>query len=270
MKINKELFKHGVTSTVRFAHKHVPEGLIILGTGGVITTVVLACKETPGYVEVLEQAKEDNPDISKVDVAVITAKHYWKPISLCVLSLMCFYLAHSEDLKRQAAALSAYALSEKALREYKEGVIAELGDDKANKVEEAIAQKHIRDFDFPDNIPGQGSLFYIDNIRFPFRADIETMNRIRNDLNAELYSCSGAGMLDGEITLNQVYNRIASECGIRTLGSVTLGDMFGWRADLTGPIEYNKYYGHNEKDEPCCHIEFRPALLTRNINDLYY
>lgn len=270
MKINKELFKQGVGKTVRFAHKHLPDGLIILGTGGVITTVVLACKETPGYIVVLEQAKEEDPDISKVDVAVITAKHYWKPITLCVLSLACFYLAHSEDMKRQAAALSAYAISEKALKEYKEGVISEFGESKASKVDEAIAQKHIREAVFPDTVPGQGSLFYIDNIRFPFRADMNTLERIRNELNAELYSWKGAGALDGEITINQVYNRIAAECNIKTLGSVTLGDKLGFRADLTGPIEFNKYYGHNEFDEPCCHIEFRPKPLTYNLEDIYY
>ena len=94
--------------------------------------------------------------------------------------------------------------------------------------------------------------------------------RIRNELNAELYSWKGAGALDGEITINQVYNRIAAECNIKTLGSVTLGDKLGFRADLTGPIEFNKYYGHNEFDEPCCHIEFRPKPLTYNLEDIYY
>lgn len=271
MKINKEFFKQGGMKIYHFASKHAPTALVILGTGGFVATVIMACKETPSAMEAIEEAKAENPDISKVDIAVIGAKHYWKPALVGTASLACFIGAHSVDLRRQAALSAAATLSERALKEYKDKVVDEIGETKAQRISDAIAQEHIQSYQFKEgDVPGNGTLFIFDWTRQAFRGDLQEVRKLINDLNDDMFQAKGAAYFSGEITLNDLLNGLASICPGYGLGSVRLGDQMGFRVDLTGPIDLNMTYGHNNLGEPCAHIDVHPLPLTENIRDIYY
>lgn len=272
MKITKELVKASTAKAIQFASQHAPTALVGLGTAGFVVTVVTACKSTPKAIEAIEAAKkEKGEDLTIVETAKIGAKHYWKPALIGAVSIGCFVGAHSVDLKRQAALTAAYTLSERTIQEYKAKVIETLGETKADKIEDAIAEKKITSFPFTDvPVQGAGPLWIFAWTNTPFRGDLETIRRVVNDLNDDIYQCKGKAYLDGEIKLNDLLYELSLACNAPQLGSVSLGEQFGFRADLTGPINLNIRYGQNKLGEPCGFIDVHPMPLTSNIKDIYY
>lgn len=274
MKLSKEVIRQSVAKGLKFASNNAPTALVALGTGGFVMTVITACKATPQAVVALEEAKTaKGEDLDIFEKSAICAKYYWKPAIIGTVSLGCFIGSHSISLRRQAALSAAYSLSEKALKEYKDAVAEEIGGTKAEKIEDQIAVNRIQENPVlvsGSAVPGTGPLWIISWTNTPFRGNLEDIRQVINDLNDDLYKCKGKACLSGEITLNDVLYALSTTCGAPQIGSVSLGECFGFSADTTGPIDLDIRYGKSINGEPCGFINLKPEPLTQNLKDAYY
>lgn len=136
---------------------HSPEILTGLGIAGMVTTVVMAVKATPKALESIEEKKKEVYDeldpidvpsqalpedvkLKPAEVVKVTWKHYIPATVTGVASIACIIGASRVNLKRNAALVTAYNLSQTALTEYKEKVVETIGEKKEQKVREAIAK----------------------------------------------------------------------------------------------------------------------------------
>ena len=64
--------------------------------------------------------------------------------ALSVGSTVCLIAAHGENQRRNAALATAYALSESALKDYREKVTETVGPKKAEAVDDAVARDKLK------------------------------------------------------------------------------------------------------------------------------
>lgn len=133
-----------IFNTVKKAvEKKSPEILIAFGIAGMITTTVLAVKATPKAMEKIKEVEKNKKEefdrdhgyseldtmfkLTKPEVVKATWKCYIPAAISGATSIACIVGANTVHSKRNAAIATAYKLSEKALTEYKEATIEEVG-----------------------------------------------------------------------------------------------------------------------------------------------
>lgn len=151
--------------------KHSPEILMIVGTAGIVTSVVLACKATLKAQDILSEAKEnlealreyqENDNVVKteeytdddfrkarvVEVAktgVKLAKVYAPSVVLGVFSI-CSMLAANDILrKRNVALAAAYATIDKSFKDYRNRVADRFGKEVEQQIKNNIKVENIKE-----------------------------------------------------------------------------------------------------------------------------
>lgn len=135
--------------------KNSPEILIVIGTVGVVTSAVLACKATLKVNEVVDEAKDTIDKINESaeqganehgipyseddrtkDLAIVYTKTavnmvklYGPSVALGVASISCIIGSHMILKKRNIALAAAYTAVDKAYSEYRNRVIEKLGEE---------------------------------------------------------------------------------------------------------------------------------------------
>lgn len=239
--------------------KKSPEILIAFGITGLVTTTVLAVKATIKAVPELEKAEKDNiekqvkegvpgPEVRNgvpFPVAVKTVGKYYIPAVVSgAVSIACIIGANSVHSKRNAAIATAYKLSEKALTEYKETVLEEVGEEKAAVIKDKIAQKRIDENPVSSQViinDSSKQLCYDGISGRYFESDIQTIkaavNKINETLVYEMYAA-----------LNDFYDEI-------NLEHTDIGDEIGWNLD-DGLLEIS-YGSMIAKDgRPCITLDY--------------
>ena len=226
--------------------QHGPEILTGFGIAGMITTTVLAVRATPKAVKLIESevarknrelvkeaaeyGDEHCEQISKLP-AVDTVKVAWKcyiPAAVTgVASIACLIGASSVHLKRNAALLTAYKLSETALTEYREKVVETVGERKEAAVREAVAKERVERHPVETStvfVTGNGDTNCLDywTDRY-FKTDIDKLYKAENELNAQLLE-------DGYVSLNDFYYSLG-------LDSAGVGEVIGWSYNRTGLVK---------------------------------
>ena len=136
-----------------------------------------------------------------------------------VTSVVCLVGASSVNLRRNAALTAAYNLSTTALAEYKEKVVETIGEKKERTIRDKVAEERINKNPVNQSaivVTGKGNTRCFDTItKRRFTSDIETMNRIVNELNKRMING------DDYVSLNEFYYEIG-------LDSCLVGDELGW------------------------------------------
>lgn len=228
--------------------KHSPEILTGLGIAGMITTTVLAVKETPKALRLLEQAKRDKGEKLTVGETVKTTWKCYIPATVTgTVSIACLIGASSVHLRRNTALATAYKLSETALTEYRDKVIETIGEKKEKTVREAVAKDKVEKDPVEKKeiiITGGGTTRCYDMLcgRY-FESSRETLERIENKLNRRLLD-------DMYVSLNEFYN----EVGLR---DVAAGHELGWSIDQgKGVIELEFSSILDTSGTPCLAVGF--------------
>lgn len=234
--------------------KHSPELLTGLGIAGMITTTVLAVKATPKALDLIEE-KRDELDLApseRLHPAEII-KAAWKPYIPAavtgVTSVACLIGASSVNSKRNAALATAYNLSATALAEYKEKVLETVGEKKEQIIRNKVAEERINKDPVNQSaiiVSGNGNTRCFDTItKRRFTSDIDTINRIVNELNRK--------MLNGEdyISLNEFYYELG-------LDGSSIGDELGWNV-INGLIELDFSAQLDTDGIPCIVIDYMVA-----------
>ena len=237
-----------------FTGKHAPEILTGIGIAGMVTTVVLAVKETPKACQLLDERKDElkTENLPGVEIVKTTWKCYIPAAVTGVASIACIIGANSVHNKRTAAIAAAYKISETALSEYKDKVVEVVGEKKEQAVRDAIDKDHIQNNPVSKQqvfITTKGeSLCYDAHSGRYFKSDIEQIRRAVNNLNHQMT----AG--DMYCSLNDFYDEIG-------LSHTDMGDELGWSIE-DGLLDIDFGSQITDDGEPC-------IVLHYNISPKY-
>lgn len=225
--------------------KYSPEILTALGITGMISTTVIAVKVTPKAVrQIEEKQKKKGAALTGVEKVKVCWKNYIPPLAIGTVSTLCLIGANSTNMRRNAALMTAYTLSESRLAEYSKKVVDELGEKKEQSIRDSIAQDHVDRTSMKEIIvTGRGSTPCLDlTSGRPFSSDIEFLRQVRNELNFRLID-------EMYISLNDFYDAIG-------LDPTTTGDRLGWNVE-NGKIDI-QFGSHLDKDGiPCLTVDFK-------------
>lgn len=231
----------------KFIAKRSPEILTGLGIAGMLTTTVLAVKATPKAMILIEKKKEyEQVDkLTAMDTIKTTWKCYVPSAVTATMSTLCLIGASSVNTKRNAALATAYSLSETALKEYREKVVETIGEKKEEKVRDAVAKDMIEKHPVKDSqviITDKGQTLCYEPIsdRY-FKSDIESIRRIANDLNRQMFS-------DMYVSLNDFYYEIG-------LKGTEIGQQLGWNVNR-GLIDLRFSAQLSEDDTPTLVMDY--------------
>lgn len=234
--------------------KHSPEILTGLGIAGMIATTILAVKETPKALRLLE-AKKKELEVEKL-TAKDTIKTAWKcyiPAAVTgTASVACIIGASSVHLSRNAALTAAYTLSETALREYREKTLETVGEKKEQLIRDAVAQDKVEKHPISSNavIPtGIGNTRCYDPFtdRY-FDSDIDKLRKAENEINSQMLD-------EGCVSLNDFYYQVG-------LGETTTGGNIGWSYNRDGFVKLNL--------SSCITLDGIPCIVLGFRTDPYY
>ena len=203
--------------------KHSPEILIGLGVAGLLGTTILAVRETPKVLKLLE-SKKNELDVEKLSVKD-TVKTVWKNYIPCavlaVTSVACIIGASNISARRNAALAAAYAIGNKAFSDYKEEVINLLGEEKAKEIKEKVADKRLKENPVTNKevfiTESNEHLCYDEITGRYFRSSQNKIKEVQNILNDRLRD-------EMWISLNDLYYELG-------LPNVRVGDDLGWNID---------------------------------------
>ncbi len=242
--------------------RYSPEILTGIGITGMVATTVLAVKGTPKALILIEEEKrrikheiyeEAGPGgngpgeiiLKPVDVVKIAWKCYIPAAVMGVMSVTCLIGASSVNARRNAALMTAYTLSESALKEYSNKVVETIGEKKEKSVRDAIAKDKVDNNPVSSNkviITGKGeSLCYDAFAGRYFKSDIEKLKKAQNDVNSQLID-------ESYISLNDFYYAIGLE-------NTSIGNDLGWRVDK-GLISLDFSSQLSDDGTPCLVFDF--------------
>ena len=231
--------------------KHTPEILIGVGIAGMITTTVLAVKETPKALKLIEDKKklEQKDELTPVEVVKTTWKCYIPAVTTGVLSTACLIGASSVSARRNATLATAYKLSETALTEYREKVVETIGEKKEKTVRDKVAEEKVKKNPVSKNevlVTEKGNTLCMDALssRY-FTSDIEKIRKAENDINKRMLS-------ESYVSLNDFYSEIG-------LSSMELGDDLGWNVDRDGLLEIYFTSTITDDGRPCIVMNYEVA-----------
>lgn len=240
--MNKAQLGRILRSTKRYLAQYTPEILTGIGITGMIATTVLAVKETPKALRLIEDAQYDKGDFLTPKEKVQACWKCYVPAAVTgTTSIACLIGATSVNARRTAALAAAYQISETALTEYKEKVVETLGEKREQAVREKVAQERIDKDPVSKSeviITGRGNTLCYDYIsKRYFEGDIDRIRKIENRLNKQMLHD-----ICGYVSLNEFYDEI-------NLDRVEYGDDIGWNTDYMIDLDISP--GMSEDERPC-------------------
>lgn len=203
--------------------KHSPEILIGLGVSGLLGTTVLAVRETPKVMKLLENKKNELAveKLSVKDTVKTVWKNYIPCAVLAVTSVACIIGASNISARRNAALAAAYAIGNKAFSDYKEEVINLLGKEKDKEIKERVADKRLKENPVTNKeviITDNNEHLCFDEItgRY-FKSSQNKIKEAQNVINDRLRD-------EMWVSLNDLYYELG-------LPNVRVGDDLGWSVD---------------------------------------
>lgn len=248
----------GLNAISRAFKNNSPTILSGAAIAGVITTAVLTAKATLKASQQLGEANiEKNAtlpigadpgsweDLTNREIVETCWKTYVPAGLSGVATIACIVGANQIGLRRNAALLGAYTLADTAFREYKDEVLAQLGETKEQKVRDGIAKKQLEENPVTNTtvIVGGGDQLCYDSLtgRY-FRGDIETIRQAANEINRSIV---GGNMYASQ---NEFYAFLG-------LGPVTLGDELGWNLDNFIDLVFSSHLADDGR--PCLAIGYK-------------
>ena len=234
--------------------KNSPTILTMLTVGGIFTTALLASKASILAHEVikdeLKYKKENSPNgafdpITKKEVIQLTWTYYIPAIVSGVVTSACAIGSNHISLRRNAALVSLYNLTEIAFKEYQAKVVETIGRNKELKVRDDISEDYVRQHPVSASeviFTGKGEHLCLDKLSGQyFKSDIEKIRQTINTLNYNLRSAMF-------VTQNELY----AELGLR---ETSQGNKLGWDVDK-GEIQIQFSSQLTEDGTPCLVLNY--------------
>lgn len=178
--------------------------LTCVGAVGVVTTSVMAVKETPKAIILLDEAKrEKGEELTKTEAIAVAGPAYIPSILIGASTIACIFGANYLNERHQASLISAYALLDSSYKDYKNKVIEMLGEEGHSEVRNAIAKDKYDESDI--EIEPEKELFYDEFSGQYFQATMEDVLNAEYQINRDIQTqgwatfgdfCDQVGMED--------------------------------------------------------------------------
>lgn len=187
--------------------------LTCVGGIGVVATAVVAVKDTPKAMQIIEKAKEEKgEDLTTVEKIEVAGPAYIPAFAIGVSTLACIFGANALSKRGQASLVSAYALLDNSYKEYKKKVEELYGEGADERVKGEIARDKYDETDV--SIEDEKQLFYDYFSERYFESTMEEVLKAEYELNRELHTKDYA-------YLNEFYDLLG-------LDGIQSGWDFGW------------------------------------------
>ena len=230
--------------------KHSPALLTGMGITGMTVAGVLAVKNTPKAMRIIAQEEDKmNRDLSKKEKVKCAWKCYLPSVAIAVTSAGCLIGALNVNNRRNAAAVTAYQLTQSAFKEYKNKVVEEIGAETEEKITKAVKQDKINKHTIEQSEiydTGRGSDLCYDGLsgRY-FKTSANDIKAAENAINHKL-------MTDMYVSLNELYYQLGLE------PIYPLGSNLGWNVEK-GLIEIHITSLLSLNNIPCLAIDIQDA-----------
>lgn len=193
----------------------MPLILTILGSAGVVATVVSAVRATPKALKSIDKATyEKGEDLTVIEKVQAAAPAYVSTALLGASTIACIFGANALSTRTQASIASAYALIDNYHKEYRKTLIDLHGEEIDKEVRNAMAHEHcnfhVIDYDEPD-----GKVLFYDEISG------ETILRYERDVISAEYHFNRNFVMRGAAPLNELYEFLG-------IPQTEYGDTVGW------------------------------------------
>lgn len=146
--------------------------LTCVGAAGVITTAVLAAKETPKALALIEDAEDKKgEELTVVEKVKTVAPAYIPAITVGASTIACIFGANILNKRTQATLAGIYPLIDSTYKEYKKKVDEVFGEGSDAIVETEVAKDHLDEIDEFEEEKGE-LIFDMTTMKF-FNSTIE-------------------------------------------------------------------------------------------------
>jgi hypothetical protein len=160
--------------------------LTTIGAIGVVATAVIAVKDTPKALRILDEAEQEKGEELTVKEKIVTAGPVYIPaIAVGISTIACIFGANTLNKRNQAALMSAYALLDKSYKDYKRKVSDIYGEDADKKIIEEVAKEELEPRDNTDDTDDSNVVTIFDGTTM--RSFESVLDRITTDDGMEIY-----------------------------------------------------------------------------------
>lgn len=169
-----------------FLKRHSSTILTVMGAIGVGATAVIAVKDTPKALRILDEAEQKKGEELTVKEKIITAGPVYIPaIAVGVSTIACIFGANALNKRNQAALMSAYALLDQSYKDYKRKVSDIYGEDADKKIIEEVTKEELEPRDNTDDTDDSNVVTIFDGTTM--RSFESVLDRITTDDGMEIY-----------------------------------------------------------------------------------
>lgn len=248
------MIKSFVNKTLSGVKTHSPELLIGVGVVGMISSSVLAVKATPKALDIIEDRKMelDVNVLTRREIVQATWKQYIPAIGVGVVSAACIVAGTTQNIKRNTALATVYAISEGTLKEYQKRTREVVGEEKAREIEKRVVRKQAaskqativesNDSEYIHQTGMGDTLFYDTLCGGFFRSSTNAVEAAVNCVNKTILD-------EGVATANDFYSEMNVPCN-------GAGNLIGWKYEK-GQLEINFDSDMDRFGNPYIILEYR-------------
>ena len=198
--------------------------LTCVGAAGVVATTVAAIKATPRAIDLIKEAeREKGEELTKLEKVQVAGPSYIPTVLIGASTLACIFGANSFNKKQQASLMSAYALVDTTLKEYKAKVKEIHGEEGELQIRREIIQE--RYVPVEQSLLGEKRVFFDGFSLQSFESTMEEVLRAEDNFNKML-------SVSGYAALNEFYDTLG-------IARVDYGYELGWSLDAEGAFYRN-------------------------------
>lgn len=216
-----------------FIKRNMPTLLTCLSAVGVVATAVLAVKETPKALNLLENSeKEKGEELTKFEKVKIASPIYIPSVITGMATIACIFGSNIINKSQQATLMSAYALLDNAYKDYRKKADELYGEQAGEQIREEIAKdKYVSD---RISLDDDKELFYDFYSGRYFESTKTTILWAQYETNRSLFvNCS--------VGLNKYYEFI----GLEQLPEY---DSFGWTFSQMEEVYHHPWIEFNHEE----------------------
>lgn len=197
----------------QFVKRNASTILTCIGAVGVVTTAVMAAKETPKALTLLKDAKEEKgEDLTKWEKIKIAGPVYIPSVITGAATIACIFGSNVISKHQQATLMSAYALLDKSYKEYKKKTDELYGEEAGEHIREEIAK---------DKYTGDDALADDDKELFFDFYSGRYFESTKEAVTWAEYETNRALVVNGAVCLNEYYDFLG-------LDPMPEYEMLGW------------------------------------------
>lgn len=169
-----------------FLKRHSSTILTVIGAIGVGATAVIAVKDTPKALRILDEAEQEKGEELTVKEKIIKVGPIYIPaIAVGVSTIACIFGANALNKRNQAALMSAYALLDQSYKDYKRKVSDIYGEDADKRIIEEVTKEELEPRYNTDDTDDSNVVTIFDGTTM--RSFESVLDRITTDDGMEIY-----------------------------------------------------------------------------------